>query len=478
MAYEALANVLAQIGRGYEAGVAEDRARSQRLADIADERAYQDRVRDDTFKKQKELEAERLRMAEESEERRLKKLPELQIRAEAKSRGLDPEAPLGELRAQLLQLKLNETRLAAASDVRTRAELGTDPEVLAANAKAAEAAALAARNAELSALEKTADRAQAIDDKRNERAASALQTEFNSAAADIAALAPRVMTDPVAESAAVAVAQLRAGVLQRATPEALKKLKIMPAEFEVAMRTADIGVLSRLAEQLMVPVSDDQRTAIMTAIQRGQAPMVSMMGRAMERIQQVSDTAIRQNIQLDRSAYKGLASYMQPEPAAKPAAAPTGVKLPGMGGAPAPAAGGVPAPAIPRALQPAPAPAAPAAPAAPSWWSTQRDPEANRQAISNFFTQTVPNAIQGAAYGVTQRLNPVNYKPGWTVGVDAGYAYVDPRRTAMTRPLPAITRLPDLQPPQQTYTPQELQLMQGGPASFGTMRGLGVPVSP
>jgi hypothetical protein len=485
MAYEALANVLAQIGRGYESAVAEDRVRAQRLADVESERAYQDRVRKDAQEADIKSYEQKRKIDEESERRRIRDLPELNLRAEARTRGIDDTLPLGDVRKQLLELNLAEKLVIA----RAEAANAVDQTVLDAKAKADAAAAKSRAEADLAAKRATLPAAKALNDDVNATAKNSLQTEFNTVAADINALAPRVMNDAVAQAAAQVVMRLRQAVMGAATPDLLKKLGVTKPQFEADMNSGDIGRLRQYAGMLMVNVSPDEETALIRATQSGQAQMVSLLGRAQEQLENIRQRAFARDIVLDQSAYKGLSAFMQPAAAA--AAAPTAgpLALPprnaGAGATPVLTPGALPPPAAvttPR-LTPAPQPV----PSASSWWSRDRDPEANRQAVSGFFTQTLPTMARDSAYGLTQtlptmardsaygltqRLNPTNYYPGWSVGVDADYAYIDPRRSAITRPRPDMVRLPDIPVPMAPIPPEPLAPVTN---DYPTMRGVGVP---
>lgn len=61
--------------------------------------------------------------------------------------------------------------------------------------------------------------------------------------------------------------------------------------------------------------------------------------------------------------------------------------------------------------QPAPASGSPAAPAKPAWWSRDRDPAANQQAVIDFVRST-PDVFFQPAAAAARLANPVNYRRG------------------------------------------------------------------
>ena len=67
----------------------------------------------------------------------------------------------------------------------------------------------------------------------------------------------------------------------------------------------------------------------------------------------------------------------------------------------------------------------------PAWWSRDRDNAANNEAVKAAIAK-VPGAVGDVIVGGAQRMNPMNFVPGYEMGVDAAYAF-NPERATFLR---------------------------------------------
>lgn len=165
-----------------------------------------------------------------------------------------------------------------------------------------------------------------------------------------------------------------------------------------------------------------------------------------------------------------------------------------------------PSPAVAEQQIVAEPPVPPAAqiPAAPKWYSVDRDPEANRQAVINAGKRVVAGAaslarmpydivmqtpravydtsmnaaggVYDAAKGAAQMANPANYVPGRVAGSDAVVAF-DPRRAAIERDRQLPRRLPEVAADGSLYYPELPPAIRPLPTAAHT-RGPGGAKSP
>lgn len=141
--YQALANVLNQLGQTYRADSLRTREREEQVADRAEERAYADRVRNEGFERQLQAMREEARIRAEAEIERVRKLPTAAKLGEYEAAGIavtnadgSPRS-MADLTAEFDANVALRAERAAMNAARTEAAIANDPELVAARQQAA-----------------------------------------------------------------------------------------------------------------------------------------------------------------------------------------------------------------------------------------------------------------------------------------------------------------------------------------------------